>query len=336
MEKIRFGSTELMVSRTSFGGIPIQRLTFEESTSLLRKAYDGGINLIDTSRIYSDSEARIGEALSDVRKNIVICSKTPSLTRDGILKDIETSLSNLKTDYIDVYQFHLPAAVPQPDSEGYKTMLELKQQKMIRHIGISCHDRNIAAQAITSGNFETMQYPLNPLSTQEELSLIELCQKHDMGLLAMKALSGGLITNAAVAFAFLRQYKNVVPIWGIQHTWELEELLQHEANPPALTPELQAEIEQYRKELSGSFCRGCAYCQPCPVEIPIFMAARMSLMLNRASVPMYTTPAWQENMRKIENCTGCGQCKGKCPYKLDIPELLKSELAHYVEFCGKL
>ena len=336
MKKIRFGRTELMVSRTSFGAIPIQRLTFEESTALLRKAYDGGINLIDTSRIYSDSEERIGLALSDVRENLVICTKTPSLTRDGILGDIETSLKNLKTDYVDVYQFHLPAAVPEPDSEGYKTMLELKEQKMIRHIGISCHDRNRAEEAILSGNFATMQYPINPLSTPEELALIELCQENDMGLLAMKALSGGLIRNAAVSFAFLRQYENVVPIWGIQHTWELDELLGHEANPPALTAELQAEMEQYRKELSGSFCRGCAYCQPCPVEIPIFMAARMSLMLNRASVPMYTTPAWQENMRKIENCTGCGVCKTKCPYKLDIPELLKSELVKYVDFCEKL
>ena len=336
MQKIRFGRTGLMVSRTSFGGIPIQRLTFEESTALLRRSYDGGINLIDTSRIYSDSEARIGEALSDVRKDIIICSKTPSLTRDSMFKDIETSLSNLKTDYIDVYQFHLPSAVPEPDSEGYKAMLELKQQKMIRHIGISCHDRNIAAQAISSGNFETMQYPISLLSTQEELSLIDLCQKNDVGLLAMKALSGGLIRNAAAAFAFLRQYENVVPIWGIQHTWELDELLQYEANPPALTAELQAEIEQYKKELSGSFCRGCAYCQPCPVEIPIFMAARMSLMLNRASVPMYTTPTWQENMNKIKNCTKCGQCKEKCPYKLDVPELLKTELDKYIGFCAKL
>lgn len=332
MEKIRFGKTNLMVSRTSFGAIPIQRLSFDESTALLRHAYDEGINLFDTARGYTDSEERIGLALKDVRKDIIITTKTPSLTRSEILKDIDESLKDLQTDYIDVYQFHNPSFVPKPSDEPFETMMELKKQGKIRFIGITNHDKNIAIEAVESKNYDVLQYPLSPISTEDELKLSKMCLDNDMGLLAMKALSGGLITNAKLSFAFLRSFPNIVPIFGMQYMWELEEFISYEKNPPKLTEEILSLIEKDKKELAGSFCRGCGYCLPCPAEIPIPMAARISLLLRRANPASYTTDEWIEDMNKIDNCIDCGNCKSHCPYNLDTPNLLKSELIKYKQF----
>jgi len=329
MQTTRLGRTNLQASRCSFGAIPIQRLSEAEAVKLLRRAYDLGVTLFDTARGYTDSEAKIGAALSSVRDKIIITTKTPSLTRAGILRDIETSLAGLKTDYIDVYQFHNPGTVPAPGGEAYETMTELKKAGKIRFIGITNHSREVAERAVRTGNYDTLQFPFSPLSSPEEMALAALCRENDVGVLAMKALSGGLITKAVTSFAFLWQVENIIPIWGIQHVWELEELCGYAENPPALTEELLALIEKDRRDLAGSFCRGCGYCLPCPAGIPINMAARISLLLGRSNPALYTTPEWRANMAKIENCTNCGHCKAHCPYGLDTPELLKSELVKY-------
>ncbi len=332
METVRFGRTGLMVSRTSFGAIPIQRLTFDESTALLRRAFDGGVTLYDTARGYTDSEERIGAALGDVRRHVVLCTKTPSSTRAAIFADCETSLRMLRTDVIDVYQFHNPKAVPAPGDEMYEAALDLKRQGKIRFIGITNHTRALAEAAVDSGWYDTLQFPLSPLSDEGDLDLARRCREADVGLLAMKALAGGLITNGRTAFVFLRQYANIVPIYGLQHMWELEEFLGYEADPPAITSELAAVIEHDRRELSGSFCRGCGYCLPCPAKIPISMAARISFMLRRANPAGFLTGVWQENMRRVDDCTHCNHCKLHCPYGLDTPNLLRVEQARYFAY----
>ncbi len=332
MEKIRLGRTGLLVSRSGFGAIPIQRIGLAEAAALLRKAFRAGINFYDTARAYTDSEAKIGAALSDVRKDIVIATKTQASTRAEILKHLETSLTNLKTDYIDIYQLHNPPTLPDPDDPqgAYRTLLDAKAQGLIRHIGITNHRLDVALQAVASGLFETMQFPLSSLSSAADLKLVDACRQHDVGLIAMKGLSGGLITHAASTFAFLRQFDNVVPIWGIQRESELDEFLALEENPPALDEAMWESIERDRAELAGDFCRGCGYCLPCPAGIPIPMASRISFFLKRSTHQHYFEDDWKEQMLRIEQCLDCGHCRQHCPYELDPPQMLKKQLQEYL------
>ena len=334
MEKIRLGRTNLLVSRSGFGAIPIQRISFEDAGRLLRKAYDHGINFFDTARGYTDSEEKIGVALSDVRKEIIIATKTHAGDKEAVLKNLETSLRNLRTDYIDIYQIHNPPKLPDQDdpSSAFSGLLEARKQGKIRFIGITNHRLEVVLEAIAGGLYDTIQYPLSALSTAADLKVIEECRKHDLGFIAMKALAGGLLTNAAAAFAFLRQYENVIPIWGIQTESELDEFLVYEKQPPILDKKMWQLIEQDRAALSGSFCRACGYCLPCPAGIPIPMAARMSLLLRRMPFQQFMKDDWHKQMMLIKDCQDCGQCKEHCPYHLDTPALLREMLEDYEEF----
>ena len=158
---------------------------------------------------------------------------------------------------------------------------------------------------------------------------MELCRAKNVGFIAMKGLSGGLITNSAAAYAFEVQYDNVLPIWGVQRETELDEFLSYIDNPPRMNEELRAVIEKDRAELRGEFCRGCGYCMPCPVGIEINSCARMSLLLRRSPAAAYLSPEGQAKMKKIENCLHCNQCKAKCPYGLDTPALLARNYEDY-------
>jgi len=334
MKKIRLGKTGLYVTKNAFGALPIQRVDKENAVHILRKAYEGGINYFDTANFYTDSEEKMGLALADVRENIIISSKTMGKTPEDFWAHLENSLKMLKTDYIDIYQFHNPSYCPMPgDGTGmYEAMLEAKAQGKIRHIGISSHRLSVAEQAVKSGLYETLQFPFSYLASEKEEALVRLCEAHDVGFICMKALSGGLITHSDIAYAFLDQYP-VVPIWGIQKESELDEFLSYtEANAPVLTKEMEDFIEAERKTLSGEFCRGCGYCSPCPAGIEIHACARMSLMLRRAPLSVYLTDESTAMMQKIEGCTGCGQCKSRCPYGLDIPNLLKRNYEDYKTF----
>ena len=208
-------------------------------------------------------------------------------------------------------------------------MLEAKAQGKIRHIGITYHRLAVANEAIDSGLYETLQFPFCYLATEKDLELVKNSKEADMGFIAMKALSGGLINNSAAAYAFEAQYDNVLPIWGVQRKSELEEFISYIDNPPVMNDEIKALIEHDRKELSGEFCRGCGYCMPCPAGIEINNCARMSLMLRRAPSDAQLTPEMQEKMKKTENCLHCNKCKSKCPYGLDTPALLQKNYEDY-------
>ncbi len=333
MENVRLGKTEITVNKNGFGALPIQRIPKDEAVRLLHKAYDGGIRFYDTARLYTDSEEKLGAAFSDRREQIFISSKTGAATAEGFWKDLETTLHNLKTDHLDIYQFHNPAFCPKPGDESglYDAALEAKKKGMILHIGITNHRLNVAREAIDSGLYETLQFPFCYLSGEPELKLLEGCRQKDMGFLSMKALSGGLITNAAAAYAFQAQYPETLPLWGIQREEELDQFLSFVTNPPSMNEELSAVIKKDRKELLGDFCRGCGYCMPCAVGIEINNCARMSLLLRRSPSAPYLTPEWQEKMKKIEDCKHCGACKKKCPYGLDTPELLRRNYEDYKE-----
>jgi aryl-alcohol dehydrogenase-like predicted oxidoreductase len=331
MQNIRFGRTGLTVSRTGFGAIPIQRLGFDEAKLLLRRAYEGGITMFDTARGYSDSEAKIGYALSDVRRHVVLATKTFAADRQGVLDSLKISLGNLKTDYVDILQLHNPSTLSDPNDpqSAYAGLVEAKRLGMIRFIGITNHRPEVAIRAAESGLYDTLQFPLSPISSADELAVVAACRQADIGVLAMKALCGGLYADAVSAFAFLRQFENVVPIWGMQRMSELEQFLGLEAQPPELDAAMQATIDRARGELAGDFCRGCGYCLPCPADIPIPMAARMALLLRRALASSFLTPEWQEKMARIEKCVNCGHCRQHCPYGLDTPALLKKMYADY-------
>lgn len=334
MQKIILGRTGWSVSRTAFGALPIQRLSMAESEKLLRRAFSEGINFFDTARMYSDSEEKLGRALAGVRRDIILASKSHAGDKAGLLDHLKTSLGLLKTDYLDLLQLHNPKVLPDPsDPDGtYAGALEAKKSGLIRSIGITSHSRDKALEACRSGLYDTVQFPLNYLSTQEDLALIEACRERGVGLIAMKGMAGGLLTNATAAFAFLRQYDNVVPIWGIQRVEELEEFMALEKNPPGLSAALLEIIKKDREVLQGDFCRGCGYCLPCPAGIEINMAARITHFLNRSVVPRYMTAEFHDKMDRINHCTDCGHCSAHCPYGLDVPDLLKRQLAGYEAF----
>ncbi len=331
MKEITLGRTGIKTNKNAFGALPIQRVTHEYAGMLLKKAYNAGITFFDTARSYSNSEEKMGLALADVRDRIVIATKTPSTTVEGFWKDLETSLGLLKTDYIDIYQFHNPAFCPKPgDGSGlYEAMLEAKEQGKIRFIGITNHRMHVAEEAVESGLYDTLQFPLCYLSAERDINLVKLCAEHNVGFIAMKALSGGLIDNAAAAYAWLDQYDNVLPIWGVQKESELDEFISYIDNPPVLNDEINERIEKDRSELSGNFCRSCGYCMPCPVGITIHQCARMIQLIRRSPSTNWLNEEGQAMMLNIENCTECGQCKSKCPYGLDTPALLKENLEDY-------
>lgn len=334
MEKVRLGRTNIVVNRNGFGALPVQRVNKEEAKVILKKAYTNGINFFDSARAYSDSEEKIGLSLSDVRKDIYIATKTMATTVEDFWRDLNTSLELLKTDYIDIYQFHNPSFCPKPnDGTGlYEAMLEAKEQGKIKHIGITNHRLHVAKEAVESGLYDTLQFPFSYLASDKEEELVRLCKEKDIGFICMKALSGGLITRSDVAYAYLAQFDNTLPIWGIQKEKELDEFISYNDNPPVLNDEIKAIIEHDRQELADEFCRGCGYCMPCPMRIEINQCARMSLMLRRSPSANWLSPHWQEEMKKIETCINCGKCKAHCPYNLNTPELLKKNYEDYKTF----
>ena len=333
MKTVKLGRTGIVVCKNAFGALPVQRVSKEEAVKILRKAYDGGINYFDTARFYTDSEEKIGLALSDVRDKIIISTKTMATTVEGFRKDLNTSLSLMKTDYVDIYQFHNPSFVPKPgDGSGlYEAMLEAKEKGMIKHIGFTNHRIALAYDAVRSGLYDTLQFPFSYLADEKEAELVRECERLDVGFICMKALAGGLITRSDAAYAFLDMFE-VAPIWGIQKESELDEFLSYNHNPPAMTDEIKSFIESERKELSGEFCRGCGYCMPCPVGIEINNCARMSLLLRRSPTAGHLTEEGRAKMKKIEDCLDCGKCKSKCPYGLDTPALLKKNYEDYKTF----
>ncbi len=328
---MRLGKTGIETPQNAFGALPIQRVSDDEAVRILRRAYDGGMTYFDTARGYSDSEHKLGLAFEGMRDKIFIATKTTALTVENFEKDLETSLRELKCDYIDIYQFHNPGFCPKPGDESgiYEAALRAKEQGKIRHIGITNHRLNVATEAIESGLYETMQFPFSYLSSEKDLQIAQKCKEADMGFVAMKALAGGLITDSLMAAAFTGQYDNVLPIWGVQKMEELEEWLAFIDRLPEMTDELRERIEADRAQFGGEFCRGCGYCMPCPAGIEINMCARMSLLLRRSPSAGWLNDEWQEKMERIDGCMHCDACKGKCPYGLDTPTLLQKNLEDY-------
>ena len=313
-------------------------MTLGTAVHLLRSAYDGGMRFFDTARAYTDSEEKVGVAFEGMRDKVYIASKTQAKTVEKFWEDLETSLKMLKTDHLDLYQLHcVPQCYKPGDGTGlYEALAEAKAQGKVRHIGITAHKIGVAEEIVASGLYETLQFPFSYLATDRDIALVKSCEAAGMGFIAMKGLSGGLLTNSKACMAFMSQFE-ALPIWGVQRESELAEWLRFFEEDAQMTDELQAVIDADRKELLGEFCRGCGYCMPCTVGIQINQCARMSQMVRRAPSASWLNDYWQKEMAKIDKCVECGLCKTRCPYELDTPKLLKKNLADYREIlAGKV
>ncbi|MBE6016313.1 MAG: aldo/keto reductase [Lachnospiraceae bacterium] len=330
MKNLTLGKTGITTPQNAFGALPIQRVSTDYAVMLLRKAYDNGMTYFDTARAYTDSEEKVGIAFEGMRDKVFIATKTQAKTGEDLRKDLETSLRLLKTDYIDIYQLHCaPQCFAPDDGTGlYEELLKAKEEGKILHIGITAHKIGVAEEIVKSGLYETLQFPFSYLASDRDIALVKACEEAGMGFIAMKGLSGGLLTNSKACMAFMSQYP-ALPIWGVQRENELDEWLSFFDEMPEMTDELKAVIESDRKELLGEFCRGCGYCAPCTVGITINACARMSQMVRRAPSAAWLNEHWQAEMAKIDDCVDCGICKTRCPYELDIPNLLRKNLEDY-------
>lgn len=332
VQSITLGKTGITVPQNAFGALPIQRVDTETAVHLLRRAYEGGMRFFDTAHAYTDSETKLGIAFEGMREKVYISTKTQAKNGDDLRRELRASLTALRTDYIDIYQLHcVPQCYRPGDGTGlYEALTEAKEQGVLRHIGITAHKIGVAEEIVESGLYETLQFPFSYLASDRDIALVKATAAAGMGFIAMKGLSGGLLTNADACMAFMSQYP-ALPIWGIQRETELDDWLSYFTKDCSMTEEMRAFIEKDRAELLGEFCRGCGYCSPCTVGIVINQCARMSQMIRRAPSQAWLSDYWKAEMARIADCVDCGQCKTRCPYELDIPNLLRKNLEDYNE-----
>ena len=323
------GRTGYKVKTMGFGGIPIQQRSEKEAVNIVRRCYELGINYYDTARSYTNSEERIGKALEDVREEVYLATKSHQRTYDGIIKEFEISLNNLRTDYIDVYQLHNignEEQWKQVRSEGgaLEALYELKDQEKIKHISVTSHNPDLAVEMVKSDHFATIMIPYNYLTTKPSDVLLPLCRKLKVGTIIMKPFGGGAFSNPNTALKYVYNNPNtdlVIP--GVSTIAELEEnwkVWQGDLSLSATELEL---IEKDKQILGDQFCRGCNYCQPCPQNIPISTILRTETQALRRM-------GWSENRvknvkkakEKLDTCIHCGDCESRCPYDLPIQELL--------------
>jgi len=328
MEYRVLGKTGLKVSRMGFGGIPIQRTTAEETKKLIRYLKERGVNYIDTARGYTVSESYLGEALEGIRSHFILATKSMSRTREAMEKDIAISLSNLRTDYIDLYQIHnaTPKDMETVTAPGgaLEALLEAKAAGKIRHIGITAHSPETFRLALELPWVETIMFPYNIVETQAE-ALIRACKEKNIGFIAMKPLAGGAIEDPTLALRFLCADENVtVVIPGMAEVKEAEQnLAAVEEQSPLKTEELQ-KMEEIRRSLGTHFCRRCNYCAPCSAGIFIPAMFLMEGYLSRYGLEDWAKMRYNGMEKTASDCIGCGSCESRCPYNLPIREMLKT------------
>ena len=335
MDKIRLGRTNLMVSRLGFGSIPIQRVGDDEGIAVVKRCLELGINYFDTANSYTTSEERIGKAISGQRESVILATKSRGRTCEELESHVELSLKRLNVDFIDLYQFHNVSDLNTLDQilspKGPISVLEnAKRQGKIKHIGITSHQIDTAKAAIKTDRFETVMFAFNFIVSEAATELLPLAREHDVGYIAMKPLAGGrLYKNVALAIKYLLQFPDVLPIPGIEKVHQIEEIVQLLAEPLVLSDAEQDEMQRLRQELGNRFCRNCDYCQPCPAEIPISMVMFVPNILDDIPPERLAAGMLDELLGKPANCTDCGECEEKCPYKLPVRQLMSEIVSQY-------
>lgn len=327
MEYRLLGKTRLKISRLGFGGIPIQRVDAEATSKLMDKLISMGVNYIDTARGYTVSEEFIGKAISGRRDKFVLATKSMARTKEAMEKDIETSLKNLGTEYIDLYQVH-NASVSDLDTVmapggALEALYEARSAGKIGHIGVTMHSIEAFEKAIGLEWAETIMFPYNLVETHGE-GLIEKCREKNIGFIAMKPLAGGALEDASLAIRFILNNDAVsVVIPGMYAEKEIDQNVHASENPAPLTDAENAEIDRIRRELGNEFCRRCNYCQPCTVGINISGVFLFEGYLKRYGLGEWAKGRYAALPKKAKDCIGCGVCETRCPYNLPIREMLK-------------
>ena len=335
MEYVTLGKTGLKISRLGFGGIPIQRVDAKTTTELMKSLVDNGINYIDTARGYTVSEAYLGEALSGIRDRFILATKSMARTKDAMAKDIEISLHNLRTDYIDLYQVHNPtldqlATVTGPDG-ALTALMEAKEAGKIGHIGLTAHSQAVFEKALDLPWVETIMFPYNIVEKQGE-ELIRKCQEKNIGFIAMKPLAGGAIEDADLALRFICANPAVtVVIPGMYDLKEIDQNLKAVQNTSPLTEKELTQMENVRQQLGNNFCRRCNYCAPCTVGINIPSVFLFQGYLDRYGLSDWAKDRYSTLSVKASACIECGSCEPRCPYHLPIREMLKDAASKFGE-----
>ena len=327
MEYRTLGKTGLKISRMGFGGIPIQKIDEEGTRKLLHEMMEKGVNYIDSARGYTVSEQYIGYGLEGIRDKFVLATKSMSRTKEAMVADIETSLGNFRTDYIDLYQVHNPSMeqLDQVMGEGgaLEALMEAKAAGKIGHIGLTAHSTEVFERALELDWVETIMFPYN-IVEQQGAELIHKCAEKNIGFIVMKPLAGGAIEDASLALRYVCSNPDVtVVIPGMAEIHELEQNLAACSNTEPLTQEELKEMDKVREQLGTDFCRRCNYCAPCTVGINIPSVFLFAGYLQRYDLADWAKDRYSTLKVKASACIGCGKCEPRCPYHLPIREKLK-------------
>ena len=329
------GKTGLKISTLGFGGIPIQRIDAEGTKVLMRHLMEAGVNYIDTARGYTVSESYLGYALEGIRDQFILATKSMARTREAMAADIETSLHNLRTDHIELYQVHNPnlAQLEQVCGKGgaLEALLEAKAAGKIGHIGLTAHSVAVFEKALELDWVETIMFPYNIVENQGE-DLIKKCAEKNIGFVVMKPLAGGAIEDATIAIRYVCANPHIsVVIPGMAEPSELEQNLAAAADPSPLSQDELAKIQQIRNELGTQFCRRCNYCAPCAAGISIPSIFLFDGYLSRYGLAGWAKDRYATLPKKASDCIGCGVCEGRCPYHLPIRQMMKAAAQHFGE-----
>jgi uncharacterized protein len=333
MEKVRLGKTNLVVTRLGWGGIPIQRVGEEEGVSVIRAVIEMGVDLFDTARAYTNSERRLGLALQKVGKPVVLSTKSTNKT-SKIYDDVRESLKQLKVKKIDIYHLHNIVKFEEYEKVmgpggAYEGLMRAKSEGLIGHIGMTSHSLPMLEKALEDGRVEVIMVCYSFLEPDAAKRVIPLAKEKDIGVLAMKPFSGGVIEEAGPALRYVLQTKEIVPIPGSETLERARENWRVFTEGGPLTGKDQERIEALRKQFDRQFCRRCDYCQPCSEGINIQMAMGIKSVITRFGSMAQELKWLLDIIEKARNCTECGQCLDRCPYQLPIPDLIKENLEWY-------
>jgi len=335
MQRIRFGRTGLEVSRIGFGALQIAtKYDYSHAERLLNAALDAGINVIDTARGYQDSEQRIGKAISHRRDEFAIATKSGGGTRKDFWEALEESLRRLKTDHVDVYQFHgADSSSRSFIYEGETTMecmREAREQGKIRFIGFSSHSLEGSLDLMATGDFDVIQYPISYVGSEAtERGLVEEAERLNLGLLGMKPFGGGRLGHARYCLGYVFRFPRVVPVIGFETIAELTEAVALAESGVELTAEDLAEMERIRADLGARFCRGCNYCHPCPQGIPVLEVMFFDVFRKQFGEEWVARDAYRETIGTVAKCEECGTCVSRCPFDLQVPVIMREIVDRY-------